>query len=114
MEHTPRTSEIYSKTLYEHGKALKPAPEIVEKVVYADYVTAYTHTGHRTATGTYPRIGTVAVDPDKIPYGTKLYIPGYGYGRTEDTGAFRARASFSWTFSWTRTMTASTGDAKGN
>jgi 3D (Asp-Asp-Asp) domain-containing protein len=48
--------------------------------------TGYTHTGSRTAMGTWPKRGTVAVDPDVIPLGTKLYIPGYGYGVAEDTG----------------------------
>ncbi len=47
-----------------------------------------------TATGNYPRTpssggyGTVAADPGVLPYGTMLYIPGYGYGRVEDTGGF--------------------------
>ena len=48
--------------------------------------TGYTHTGNKTATGTYPSRGTIAVDPSVIPLGTKLYIPGYGYGVAEDTG----------------------------
>jgi 3D (Asp-Asp-Asp) domain-containing protein len=48
--------------------------------------TGYTHTGSRTATGTYPKRGTIAVDPSVIPLGTKMYIPGYGYGVAEDTG----------------------------
>jgi 3D (Asp-Asp-Asp) domain-containing protein len=48
--------------------------------------TAYTSYGSKTATGTTPRKGTVAVDPSVIPLGTKLYIEGYGYGVAEDTG----------------------------
>ena len=39
-----------------------------------------------TATGTKAKRGVIAVDPAVIPYGTKMYIPGYGYGVAEDTG----------------------------
>ena len=49
-------------------------------------ITAYTHTGRKTSTGVWPKIGTVAVDKSVIPYGTKMYIPGYGFGVAQDTG----------------------------
>ncbi|KYH33821.1 ubiquitin-like domain-containing protein [Neomoorella mulderi] len=49
--------------------------------------TAYTHTGSRTATGVYPRVGTIAVDPDVIPLGTRLYVEGYGFGIAQDVGS---------------------------
>ena len=39
-----------------------------------------------TSTGTRADIGTIAADPRSIPYGTRLEIPGYGYGIVEDTG----------------------------
>ncbi|SDF22236.1 3D domain-containing protein [Sporomusa acidovorans] len=39
-----------------------------------------------TATGIAARHGIVAVDPDVIPLGTRLYIPGYGMGLAADTG----------------------------
>ena len=54
--------------------------------------TAYTWTGNRTATGTWPRVpaidhpGTVAVDPLIIPLGSRLYVDGYGFAIAEDTG----------------------------
>ena len=40
-----------------------------------------------TATGTTPSHGTIAVNPEIIPYGTRMFIPGYGWGIAEDTGA---------------------------
>lgn len=40
----------------------------------------------KTATGTTPKIGVVAVDPNVIPLGTKLYVDGYGECVAEDTG----------------------------
>ena len=39
-----------------------------------------------TATGIRATYGIVAVDPDIIPLGTELYIPGYGHALAADTG----------------------------
>ncbi len=39
-----------------------------------------------TATGTFCRRGVIATDPNFIPLGTKVFIPGYGYAVAEDTG----------------------------
>lgn len=59
--------------------------------------TAYSCEGRvgTTAIGTTARVGAVAVDPDYIPYGTKMYIVSddgayvYGYATAEDCGNFR-------------------------
>lgn len=58
--------------------------------------TAYTHTDagcdKTTATGTTVRVGTVAVDPSVVPYGTRMFIVTndgqyiYGIGTAEDCG----------------------------
>jgi len=48
--------------------------------------TAYSYTGFRTFTGTWPKRGTIAVDPKVIPLGSKMWVEGYGYGKAEDTG----------------------------
>ena len=48
--------------------------------------TGYTHTGNRTATGTNPHRGTMAVDRGVIPMGSYGYVPGYGEVHAEDTG----------------------------
>jgi 3D (Asp-Asp-Asp) domain-containing protein len=39
-----------------------------------------------TASGTRARPGTIAADTSIFPFGTMLYVPGYGYGRVEDRG----------------------------
>lgn len=36
--------------------------------------TAYTHTGNRTATGAWPKVGMIAVDPRVIPLGSTVYV----------------------------------------
>jgi len=39
-----------------------------------------------TRTGKQAQTGIVAVDPGVIALGTRLYVPGYGFGLAEDTG----------------------------
>lgn len=53
-----------------------------------DYITAYWQ-GTKTSTGAKPKLGVIAVNTYYIPYGTEIYVPGYGYGVAMDTGAFR-------------------------
>lgn len=54
--------------------------------------TAYTADGSRTAMGTTPRYGVVAVDPKVVPLGSKVYVTAadgswtYGIASAEDTG----------------------------
>ncbi len=50
-------------------------------------VMAYSYCIHGyTASGRATAPGIVAVDPRVIPMGSKLYIPGYGWGVAADTG----------------------------
>lgn len=56
--------------------------------------TAYTYTGKNCSTGVAPQPGYIAVNPNVIPYGTKMYIKSsdgsyiYGYAVAADTGGF--------------------------
>jgi uncharacterized protein YabE (DUF348 family) len=54
--------------------------------VWATYYTAASAGGSTTATGTGVYKGIIAVDPRVIPLGTRMYVPGYGYGIAADTG----------------------------
>lgn len=56
--------------------------------------TGYTYTGNKCSTGVAPQPGYIAVNPNVIPYGTKMYIKSsdgrfiYGYAVAADTGGF--------------------------
>ena len=83
--------------IIENGTITLPTGE---KLTYNDTMqvraTGYTHTDAGcdtiTATGTTVRIGTVAVDPRYIPYGTRMFIVSndgsyiYGISVAEDCG----------------------------
>lgn len=56
------------------------------------YATSYHPvTSDITASGKRVRIGLAGVDPRYIPYGTQMYVPGYGYAEAADTGAISGR-----------------------
>jgi 3D (Asp-Asp-Asp) domain-containing protein len=76
--------KIGTKEVEKEEEEAEPAGKLGEAMIFES--TAYTSYGTKTATGTTPRKGTVAVDPNVIPLGTKLYIEGYGYAVAEDTG----------------------------
>lgn len=92
----PRAAEE-QKPIIANGTITLPTGEVLTYthtgVVEA---TAYTHTDAGcdfiTATGTTVRIGTVAVDPRMIPYGTRMFIVSndgsyiYGVSTAEDCG----------------------------
>ena len=40
-----------------------------------------------TASGVRAKKGTIAADTSIFPFGTVMYVPGYGYGRVEDRGS---------------------------
>lgn len=40
----------------------------------------------KTASGKMAKKGTIAADPSVYPFGTVMYIPGYGYGTVQDVG----------------------------
>lgn len=47
--------------------------------------TAYCLRGH-TATGQSTHHGSIAVDPNVIPLGRRVWVQGYGWGVADDTG----------------------------
>lgn len=62
-----------------------------ENIRYSECIemlaSGYTFTGHNTAMGIYPSYGVAAVDPGRIPMGTRLYVEGYGYATALDRGS---------------------------
>ncbi|HOV79120.1 MAG TPA: ubiquitin-like domain-containing protein [Bacillota bacterium] len=62
-----------------------------ENIRYSEAIdmiaSAYTYTGYNTASGVPPHYGVAAVDPGRIPMGTRLYVEGYGYVTALDRGS---------------------------
>jgi len=68
------------------AKSLPPKAGRKMRVLATGYSAAEPGMGDRTATG-HPAVrGVIAVDPDVIPLGTRVYVPGYGYAIARDTG----------------------------
>ncbi|MBN2713507.1 MAG: 3D domain-containing protein, partial [Planctomycetes bacterium] len=49
------------------------------------------HANGRTSTGTSAWTRGLAADPSAIPYGTYVFVPGYGYASVDDTGGAMRR-----------------------
>ncbi|MCL6634388.1 MAG: ubiquitin-like domain-containing protein [Peptococcaceae bacterium] len=62
-----------------------------ENIRYSEVIemlaSGYTYTGANTASGVPPHYGVAAVDPGRIPMGTRLYVEGYGYATALDRGS---------------------------
>ncbi|MEE8369334.1 MAG: G5 domain-containing protein, partial [Dehalococcoidia bacterium] len=87
----PPTDQIIAlgtKVIREPELARSDGQACVETMdVFATWYTAASSGGSGiTFTGTAVYKGIVAVDPQVIPLGTRMYIPGYGYGLAADTG----------------------------
>jgi peptidoglycan DL-endopeptidase CwlO len=65
--------------------AALPAPAPGTRTLVVEAV-AY-HLPGRTASGLPVGVGVVAVDPNVIPLGTRMFIPGYGPGIAADVGS---------------------------
>ena len=93
----PQTEQAADLPVIGDGYITLPTGEVLT-YTHSDTVeaTAYTHTDAgcdmTTATGTTVRWGTVAVDPSRIPYGTRMFIIAndgsyvYGIATAEDCG----------------------------
>ena len=103
VEETMQAAEISTikelQPIEEPAQVVEPIPENVIETSegYMPYTqsftmeaTAYLPTDGSaegiTAMGIPATYGIVAVDPDVIPLGTKVYIPGYGVALAADTG----------------------------
>jgi len=80
------------------GGGLQSKPVATLEVTATGYTAGYESTGKRpghpqygiTYSGVRVRrdhVSTIAADPDVLPIGSLIHIPGYGYGVVADTGS---------------------------
>jgi 3D (Asp-Asp-Asp) domain-containing protein/uncharacterized protein YabE (DUF348 family) len=81
-----RTGGDEALRMFAAAKAPAPAAGKRLTVVATAYAPDAASGGPTGATGAILGYGIIAVDPDVIPLGTRLYVPGYGYGIAADTG----------------------------
>ena len=80
----PVTPKTHSRAVHHEGDSI---PSGHAMYVSASGYSAYDPgNGKHTASGTLVRHGVIAVDPDVIPLGTRVFIPGYGEAVAEDIG----------------------------
>lgn len=60
--------------------------------ITADKISAYSGSSV-TSTGAECKLGTASVNPNAIPIGTELYIPGYGYAIASDVNAYKNKVN---------------------
>ena len=60
--------------------------------IMADKISAYSGSSV-TSTGAECKLGTASVNPNAIPIGTELYIPGYGYAIAADVNAYKNKVN---------------------
>ena len=60
--------------------------------IAADKISAYSGSSV-TSTGAECKLGTASVNPNAIPIGTELYIPGYGYAIASDVNAYKNKVN---------------------
>lgn len=60
--------------------------------ITADKISAYSGSSV-TSTGAECKLGTASVNPNVIPIGTELYIPGYGYAIAADVNAYKNKVN---------------------
>ena len=92
-----KVGQVSEEVLYGDGFIVLPTGEVLTYIRKDQFVaTAYTHFDEgcddTTANGTKVKWGVVAVDPDVIPYGTRMFIVSndgkyvYGLSTAEDCG----------------------------
>lgn len=86
---------VGKQTASKLDDAQKTQPKLPQQKTITVVATAYTATGGAGQSGTTytginllanPNAKVIAVDPNIIPLGTKVYVPGYGEAVAGDTG----------------------------